>query len=133
MGEGHGTPGGVFDRGVHAEDGPVTWEALSTPLESTGKTESRLTGISDGSAAADARVSRLRISIRRRGRSKARGTGAETEGGQGVGGLHKSEDAGERMAPGAGRAKAARAGTNAVRETWTGQRIRGTSQRDSQG
>ncbi len=42
-GQGDGTPGGVFDRGAHGRDGPETWEALATPLESTGKTESRLT------------------------------------------------------------------------------------------
>jgi hypothetical protein len=47
----------------------------------------------------------------------ARGTGAEAEGGQGVGGPYMSEDVGEQRAPGPGRAKAARADTNLRRET----------------
>lgn len=37
-----------------------------------------------------------------RGRLKARGTGAEADDGQEVGGLNKSKDVGERMAPGPG-------------------------------
>ena len=46
----------------------------------------------------------------------ARGTGAEAEGGQEVGGPYMSEDVGEQRAPGPGRAKAARADTNLRRE-----------------
>lgn len=63
-------------------------------------------------AVAIARAPRPRISGRRRGRRKARGTGAEAEGSQEVGGLHKSEEVGERSAPGPGGAKAVRVGTN---------------------
>ena len=51
------------------------------------------------------------------GRPTARGTGAEAEGGQEVGGPHMSDDVGEQRAPGPGRAKAARADTNLRRET----------------
>ncbi len=130
-------------RGWHTWRGVRPWRArkgrsrnLGGPGHSSG--EPRQDGepvdpISDGNVEADARVARPRRSIRPRGRPKARGTGAEAEGGQGVGGLNTSEDAGKRVAPGAGRAKAARVGTSLVRETWTGQRTRRTCQRDSQG
>ena len=56
-------------------------------------------------------------SASKRGRPIARGTGAEAEGGQEVGGPHMSEDVGEQLAPGPGRAKAARVDTNLDRET----------------
>ena len=41
MGEGRNAPGGVFDHGTYEEDGPATWEALVSPREETGVTESR--------------------------------------------------------------------------------------------
>jgi hypothetical protein len=31
LGEERGVSGGVFDHGTHEEDGPVTWEALTSP------------------------------------------------------------------------------------------------------
>ena len=41
MGEGRYAPGGVFDHGTYDEDDPATWEALVSPREATGVTESR--------------------------------------------------------------------------------------------
>jgi hypothetical protein len=35
------TPGGVFDHGTQEEDGPGTWEALISPRNETGATETR--------------------------------------------------------------------------------------------
>lgn len=52
-----------------------------------------------------------------RGRPTARGTGAEADDGQEVGGPNMSEDIGEQLALGPGRAKAARVSTNLRRET----------------
>ena len=40
-GEGRSAPGGVFDHGTYEEDGPGTWEALVSPREKFGFTESR--------------------------------------------------------------------------------------------
>ena len=118
MGRGDDTPGGVDDLGAHEEDGPVTWEVLSIPQEKKR---------CNGEPAGERNLRRvreyrwMRVPAKNnhllRGRSKARGTGAETEGGQEVGGLNTSDDVGERLAPGPGRAKAARASTNFRRET----------------
>jgi len=87
--------GGVFDHGTHEEDGPGTWEALVSPREEPA---TRRAG------------ERLRRLIRRRvhgaggeeqalvpevGRWRGK-TGAAAEGNKGVGGLHKSDDVGER-------------------------------------
>jgi hypothetical protein len=41
MGEVGFAPDGVFDHGTHEEDGPGTWEALVSPREELGFTESR--------------------------------------------------------------------------------------------
>jgi len=41
MGEPSFALGGVFDCGTHEEDGPETWEALTSPRNSTGHAESR--------------------------------------------------------------------------------------------
>jgi hypothetical protein len=51
------------------------------------------------------------------GRLKARGTGADTDDNQEVGGQNKSGDVGERQATGPNRAKAARVDTSLMRET----------------
>ena len=37
MGEQWTAPGGVFDHGTLEEDGPETWEALTSPREETGR------------------------------------------------------------------------------------------------
>jgi len=47
-----------------------------------------------------------------RGRPSARGTGAQADGDEGVGEPHRSVEAGERLASGPSRAKAARVGAN---------------------
>ena len=54
-----------------------------------------LTTISNGRAEASDCAVRRRIITRRRGRPKARGTGASAEGVWEVGGLNKSEEVGE--------------------------------------
>lgn len=41
MGEPSTAPGGVFDYGTHEEDGPATWEILTSPREEAGYAESR--------------------------------------------------------------------------------------------
>jgi hypothetical protein len=41
IGQGGGISGGVFDQGTHEEDGPVTWEALASPRQTSGDAESR--------------------------------------------------------------------------------------------
>jgi hypothetical protein len=58
-------------------------------------------------------------------------TAAPADGDQGVGELHTSDDAGERLAPGPGRAKAARADTNFRRESWPMHRHRRSCHQDS--
>ena len=67
MGEQGFAPSGVYDYGTLEEDGPDTWEALIPP-----------------------RGTRARVG-RRQGT-----TGAEADGNEGVGGLHTSDDVGER-------------------------------------
>jgi hypothetical protein len=95
MGNGAGTAGEVGGgHGTYEEDGPVTWEILSSPRENAASR----------SAAPEApRVKAFWRCTRRpakkkhlpRGRPKARGTGAEAEGCQEVGGPHMSDDGGE--------------------------------------
>jgi len=94
-------------------DGPGTWEALHL-LREYGDPVITLRRV----RVCGRRRARPRSSARREGRSCARGTGAATDGDQGVGGLHTSVDVGERKAPGPGRPKAARAVTNFGRGTW---------------
>ena len=68
MGEQGSAPSGVYDYGTLEEDGPDTWETLIAPCGT-----------------------RARVG-RRQGT-----TGAEADGDEGVGGLHTSDDAGERV------------------------------------
>ena len=65
----------------------------------SGVVENREQTISNGVARGDVRDSRSRRNIRPRGRPKARGTVAEAEGTWEVGGPHRSEDTGKRVAP----------------------------------
>lgn len=92
-GRGDSVSGGVDDHGASEGDDPATWETLT------------LLGGSE-------------TPPHRKGRPKARGTGAEVEGVQGVGGPHRSEDVGESALSGDPiEAKAARVGRNFRRET----------------
>ena len=115
MGDGTGAPCGVFLQGTHEEDGPINWEILKFPRSDAVRGEpqpklqrARVCGCTHVSA---------KKKQPRRGRSKARGTGAEIEE------LGKSEDRIKAMTPGKvdgdrlGRAKAVRVGTNCRRAT----------------
>jgi hypothetical protein len=89
--------GGVFDNGTHEEDGPGTWEALASPRHlpvgrragDPSPTHDMLTGarVVGHSGTEQAPASR-----------EATGKGNQSRGrwGQGVGGLHRSGDVGER-------------------------------------
>jgi hypothetical protein len=97
MGEERVAAGGVLHHGTYEEDGPVTWEALVSPREFRCYGEPAI------------HLRNWRVCRRTRrpprksaeqapapgGRPVARGTGATAEGGEGVGGLHRSIDAGE--------------------------------------
>ena len=121
--------GGVVEHGTFATGGPATWEALSSPRENTGATETRRS-ISDETAfRMHAALGQEQASGDEVGRTRGT-TEAAAEGEQGVGGLHKSDDVGERKAPGPGRAKAARAETNFRRETCSMHRHRRTCHRN---
>jgi hypothetical protein len=65
-----------------------------------------------------------------RGRPTTRATGVEADGRWEVGGLHRSEDLGERPTAGPGGAKAARADTNLGGATWLAQRRQWTCHRN---
>ena len=88
----------MLHHGTYEEDGPVTWKALVSPREF------RLLRRAGQSISETGRVcGRTRRPPRKSaeqapapgGRSLARGTEATAEGGEGVGGLHRSIDAGE--------------------------------------
>ena len=78
-GESRCAPSGVLAYGTLEEDGPATWETLALPCGRFDRVGHR-----PGT------------------------TGAAADGSEGVGGPHTSADVGERVAPGPGRAKAAR-------------------------
>ena len=115
-GRGVGAAGGVFDHGTcprgwasHLggpasphEIRPVPGDPVINPY---------------GSALVGARASRSRTSPGRGGRPERGEPERGRDGVQGVGGPNMSVDAGERRAPGPGRAKAARAGVSFWRET----------------
>jgi hypothetical protein len=98
------------------EDGPVIWEALPL-LHERGPVPRDPVTNPCGSASVGARAARPRTSPGRGGRPERGEPERGREGVQGVGGPNKSADAGERRAPGPGRAKAARAGVSFWRET----------------
>jgi hypothetical protein len=102
--KGGGAPDGVLDHGTYEGDGPVTREALCIPLgrdPAWGAGEQTPYGYALARACGTWRQKKLE----RRGRPKARGTGAEVERCQGVGGPNMSDDGGEQLAPGPTRAK----------------------------
>ena len=83
MGEERPVSGGVFDHGTYEEDGPGTWEALSSP-----RPIPVLRRAGDPSPTHDTLVSARVVGHRaqnkrsHRGRPLARGTGAVAEGGR---------------------------------------------------
>ena len=93
--DGRGALGGVLDCGTIEEDGPVTWETLSSPRDDCGS-RSAAPRSSEGDGVLkvhpEAREEARHLP---RGRPKARGTGAEADGWQGVGGPNTSDDGGE--------------------------------------
>jgi hypothetical protein len=98
------------------EDGPVIWEALPLLHEISGDWGPG-DQISDGRASVRARATRRRISSARGGRPEQGEPERGRDGVQGVGGPNRSDDVGERLAPGPDRAKAARADVSFWRET----------------
>ncbi len=86
--------GGVFDHGAHEEDGPVTREVLASPRR---KPVLRRAGDPSPTRRAPNRGVRGRPQnkLLHRGRSPTRGTEVAANGGEEVGGLHTSFDAGE--------------------------------------
>lgn len=96
-------------RGIGRErkDDPGTWETLVSPRETPARRGAgdlsphtlsvggRTLGVAEPRGFAKKKRSP-------RGRPKARGTGAEADGDEGVGGLHRSDEVGKRVAPEAG-------------------------------
>jgi len=85
--------GGVFDHGAHEEDGPVTREVLASPRRNP--VLRRAGDPSPTRCASAGACAAVKNKLLHRGRSLARGTGAAAEGGEEIGGLHTSLDAGE--------------------------------------
>ena len=123
------TPRGVEDHGTFEEGGPATWEVLISPRESTGDAESRRSVSDEHAFRMHAALGEEQASVAEV--DHARGmTTARVDEDQEVGGPHTSDDAGERLAPGPRRAKAARADTNFRREPCPMHRRRGTCHRN---
>jgi hypothetical protein len=119
IGQGGGAAGEVDDHGTYQEDDPVTWETLTFPREVTAYGEPLL-NLRRPPCFAGACGDRRRTRHPPRGRLKARGTGAEAEGRQGVLGPHMSDDGGERQAIGPTRAKARSRETRGEKRLWSG-------------
>lgn len=98
------------------EDGPVIWEALPLLHEKRPVPGDPVTN-PYGNAFVRACVTRPRTSPGREGRPEQGEPERGRDGAQGVGGPNRSDDVGERLAPGPGRAKAARADVSFWRET----------------
>ena len=101
LGEQGTAPSGVYDYGTLEEDGPETWETLTLPCERTGCSGEPVTRLRRAVCLRDAhtagrRVRRKTSTRRKVGRRQGK-TVAEADGSQGVGGLHRSDDAGERV------------------------------------
>ena len=110
MGEERIAPGGVLDHGTQEEDGPGTWETLAF-LDIT-----RTHGESgDPSPTPFAQADRAQSGEEKRshrGRPLARETGAAADGARESEGCKVAWTSGNGVAPGPGRAKAARADVN---------------------
>ncbi len=101
MGEQGTAPSGVYDYGTLEEDGPETWETLILPCETTGSCGEPVTRLRRAVCLRDAHTAGRRVwrktSTRRKVGQRQGKTVAEADGSQGVGGLHTSYDAGERV------------------------------------
>jgi hypothetical protein len=109
-------PAGCMTMARVQEDGPVIWEALP-PLHENRRGNGDRSNNPNEAASAWARAPRRRRSPRHEGRPERGEPKRGRERAQGVGVPYRSEDIGERSAPGPGRAKRARAGVNLWRET----------------
>ena len=116
MGEERFAPGGVLDHGTQEEGGPGTWEALVL-LDSTRSHGESGDLFSDAFAQADRAVGGQEKRPHR-GRPQARGTGAEADGARESEGCEVASTSGNGVAPGPGRAKAARVDASFRREPW---------------
>ena len=116
MGEERFAPGGVLDHGTQEEDGPGTWEALVL-LDRTRSHGESGDHFSDAFAQADRAVGGQEKRPHR-GRPQARGTGAEADGARESEGCKVALTSGNGVAPGPGRAKAARVDASFRREPW---------------
>ena len=114
MGEERFAPGGVLDHGTQEEDGPGTWETLVLldKIRSHGESGDPF---SDAFAQAD-RAAGGKEKCPHRGRPLARGTGAEADGARESEGCKVASTSGNGVAPGPGRAKAARVDASFRRE-----------------
>ncbi len=100
MGEQGSVPSGVYDYGTLEEDGPETWEALTSPCETTGPSGEPVTSLRRVACSRDARAAGHRVwhrtSTRHKVGRRQGKTVAEADGSEGVGGLRTSYDVGER-------------------------------------
>jgi len=128
MGEERTAPGGVLDHGTQEEDGPGTWEALAflDNIRSHGESGDRFSDVlahADGARAAKKSV-RIEVGWRQGGTRAPADEARESEG------CGVAMTPGNGMAPGPGRAKAARVDASFRRETCPTLRRWGTCHRD---
>lgn len=109
-------PAGCSTTARIKEDGPVIWEALPL-LHGTQPVQREPVTNPYGGAYVRARATRPRTSPDGEGRPERGEPERGRDGEQGVGGPKMSYDAGERLAPGPGRAKQARADVSLWGET----------------
>ena len=114
MGEERSAPGGVLDHGTQEQDDPGTWEALVflDNFRSHGESGDPF---SDAGAQADRAHGGEKKSLHR-GRPLARETGAVADGARESEGCKVAVTSGNGVAPGPGRAKAARVDASFRRE-----------------
>ena len=98
------------------EDGPVIWEARVSPREVPGRGDPA-NKCSGGRADVDAGAARTRTGVHLRGSAFPRGTRGACEGAWESEGRIRATTSGNGLAPGPGRAKAARADVSFWRET----------------
>jgi hypothetical protein len=128
MGEGRFAPDGVSDHGTQEEDGPGTWEALAFLDNFRSHGES-----GDPSPAPLAQADRAPGGEEKRphrGRPPARGTGAGADEARESEGCTVASTSGNGLAPGPGRAKAARVDVSFRREPCPTHRRWETCHRD---
>jgi hypothetical protein len=102
VGEASGAPGGVFDDGTREEDGPVTWETLVSSRETPAKRgagdqpphTARAGGRRPRRGRAEKQCGPAKNEPSASWQAEARGTGAEADGDEGVGGPNRSDEVG---------------------------------------